>query len=154
MIIISSGDWIITIAPFLKYFPITERKGSRFPPSLWPGGGRYDYLSELIGGRPICAVGAAVGWGAGGGADEKKRQARRRRTREVPESVFVHIGDLAKQKGFGVMESLRQAGIVVSESLGKDLLKAQMRLADKEGAAIALIFGQKEVLKTASSCVI
>ena len=68
--------------------------------------------------------------------------------REKSQRVFfVHIGDLAKQKGFGVMESLRQAGIVVSESLGKDLPKAQMRLADKEGAAIALIFGQKEVFE-------
>ncbi len=111
------------------------------------GGGRYDYLSELIGGRPICAVGAAVGWERVVELMKKNAKpavAGREKSQKV---FFVHIGDLAKQKGFGVMESLRQAGIVVSESLGKDLLKAQMRLADKEGAAIALIFGQKEVFE-------
>jgi histidyl-tRNA synthetase len=46
-----------------------------------------------------------------------------------------------------VIESLRSEGIDVAESLGKESLKAQLRLADKTGALLALIFGQKEALE-------
>ena len=35
----------------------------------------------------------------------------------------------------------------MAESLGKESLKAQLRAADKSGAALALILGQKEVFE-------
>ena len=37
--------------------------------------------------------------------------------------------------------------MAVEETLGRDSLKAQLRTADKEGAPLALIFGQKEVFE-------
>ena len=46
-----------------------------------------------------------------------------------------------------LLEKLRSAGISASEALGRDSLKTQLRLADKEGVKIALIFGQKEIFE-------
>ena len=42
---------------------------------------------------------------------------------------------------------MRSSGISVGEALGRDSLKAQLRLADKEGVRLALIFGQKEIFE-------
>jgi histidyl-tRNA synthetase len=60
---------------------------------------------------------------------------------------FIHIGDMAKKKSLALIEQLRDAGMPVLESLGKDSLAAQLRLANKEGADYALIFGQKEAFE-------
>ena len=57
------------------------------------------------------------------------------------------MGDLSKKKSLGLIELLRHEGISVAESLGKESLKAQLRSADKGGAPLALIFGQKEALE-------
>src|SRR6185312_10404229 len=60
--------------------------------------------------------------------------------------VFLaHAGDLAKKKAFAVLKDLRGKGFLVAESLSKESLKAQLKVADKEGIAIALILGQKEI---------
>jgi histidyl-tRNA synthetase len=44
------------------------------------------------------------------------------------------------------MEEFRKARIPVLESLGRDSLKAQLKLADKAGVKYALILGQREAL--------
>jgi histidyl-tRNA synthetase len=106
-------------------------------------GGRYDYLFEMIGGRPTPGVGSALGL-------ERLIEVMRLRNIELtPKNkakVFLmYIGDLAKKKVLKLVEEFRDKGIHVRESFGKDLLKKQMQLADKDGAALALILGQKEV---------
>jgi histidyl-tRNA synthetase len=55
------------------------------------------------------------------------------------------VGDVAKKKSLMVIEELRENGIAVRESLGKDSLQKQMKLADIEGVEWVLMFGQKEV---------
>jgi len=60
---------------------------------------------------------------------------------------LIHIGNTAKKKSLGLIESLREASIKAEEALGKDSLKAQLRQADKEEATLALIFGQKEAFE-------
>lgn len=108
-------------------------------------GGRYDYLMEMLGGRPTPAVGFAAG---------VERLIQVMKTQEVKLPVksgkkvfFVHVGDLAKKKSLRIIESLRKAGIPVSETLGRESLKAQLKTADKEGFELALILGQKEVFE-------
>ena len=54
---------------------------------------------------------------------------------------------MAKKKSLKIIEELRHANISVTEALSKDSLKAQLKAADKEGAAIALILGQKEIFE-------
>lgn len=106
-------------------------------------GGRYDYLFEMIGGRPTPGVGSALGL-------ERLIEVMRLQGIELmPKGkarVFLmYIGDLAKKKVLKLVEEFRDKGIHVRESFGKDLLKKQMQLADKDSAEFALILGQKEV---------
>ena len=122
----------------------TTEDGQKFDFALG-GGGRYDYLVEMMGGRPAGAVGGAFGL---------------ERVIEVMKSLkvsvnskpkvtvfFVHIGELAKKKSLALIESLREEGIPMIESLGKDSLASQLRSANKENSSFALIYGQKEAFE-------
>lgn len=106
------------------------------------GGGRYDYLIEELGGKPT----AAFGWALG--VERITEVLRHRNLLPTPRSrdkVFlIHIGEMAKKQSLPLIEGLRQARVGVIESLGKESLAAQLRSADKAGAPLALIFGQKE----------
>lgn len=106
-------------------------------------GGRYDYLFEMIGGRPTPGAGVALGI-------ERLIEVMKAKNIELtPKNkarVFLmYIGALAKKKALTLIEEFRVKGIHVRESFGKDLLKKQMQLADKEKTDFALILGQKEV---------
>ena len=107
-------------------------------------GGRYDNLIELVGGRPTPAVGGAMG------LERlisiiKKREAKIPLTAR-PKVFLAQLGELAKKKSFGLMEELRKAGITAAESLGRDSIRSQLKIADRRGAEYTLIVGQKEAL--------
>jgi len=108
------------------------------------GGGRYDTLVKMLGGRdtPACGVAGGV-----------ERIANTLKTREfkplktIEAKIFLaQLGDLAKKKSLKILEEFRRAKIQVSEALSKDSLKTQMRTANKLGIKYVLIFGQKEAL--------
>ncbi|MBI2591298.1 MAG: histidine--tRNA ligase [Candidatus Brennerbacteria bacterium] len=107
-------------------------------------GGRYDYLSEMIGPRLVPAVGGALGM-------ERVIEIIKSESLfifKAPVKIyFITIGEQAKKCGLRVMEELRHAGVKIAESLGKDSLKAQLGAADKMKAKLVLIFGQKEVFE-------
>lgn len=108
-----------------------------------PAGGRYDYLIEMIGGRMTPGVGVAAGI-------ERLIEVMKAQDVKLPQRaakrVFVvHVGELAKKKSLRLIEDLRQAGISVSEALGRESIKAQLKAADKQGVRFALIFGQREI---------
>lgn len=63
-----------------------------------------------------------------------------------PKVFFAQLGELAKKKSFGIIETLRFGGITVRESLGRDSIKSQLKVAERVGAEMALILGQKEAL--------
>ena len=106
-------------------------------------GGRYDYLMETIGGHLTPAVGGAAG------AERIIAVMRAKEIAMPPKQarrVFLaHAGELAKQKAFALLKDLRARGVTVSEALAKESLKAQLKVADKEGIGLALILGQKEI---------
>ncbi len=106
------------------------------------GGGRYDYLIELLGGRNSPAVGCAAG--VERILEVINLQNINLRIKPRTKIFLIHIGELAKKKGLTLIEHLRKAGIDVIESFGKESLQAQLRAADKFGSPLALIFGQKE----------
>ncbi|MCL4437693.1 His/Gly/Thr/Pro-type tRNA ligase C-terminal domain-containing protein, partial [Patescibacteria group bacterium] len=58
---------------------------------------------------------------------------------------FIHIGEVAKKKSLKIIEELRKKKISVFEDLGRESLKAQLKLANKRGISLVLILGQKEV---------
>jgi histidyl-tRNA synthetase len=108
-----------------------------------PGGGRYDYLMEMIGSHATPALGFASGV-------ERLILVMQAKEVAVPprsaKKIFLaHAGTLAKKNAFALREELRKSGLFVAEALSKESLGAQLKVADKEGIGLALILGQKEV---------
>lgn len=109
------------------------------------GGGRYDDLIPMLGGREVTgAAGVAMGV-------ERVIAAMKAKGVEIPKKrqtdiFFCQLGDAARRTGLKVFENFRKAGIGIAEAFGKGSLKAQLEAADKRGSKIALILGQKEVL--------
>jgi len=107
------------------------------------GGGRYDYLMEMIGGHALPALGFALG-------AERLMDVMKAKEIAVPsrpqKRVFLaHAGTMAKKNAFVLREKLLASGIGVAEALSKESLGAQLKTADKEGLSLALILGQKEI---------
>ena len=107
------------------------------------GGGRYDTLIELVGGKPTPACGGALGLERFVGIIRDHGKVPLAPKTKV---FFVQLGDLAKKKTFHLMEELRHAGISMAESLGRDSIRSQLKSADRVWALYALILGQKEAL--------
>jgi histidyl-tRNA synthetase len=136
-----------TLVRGLDYYSRTvfeiEAEGEEASLGSLMGGGRYDYLMEMIGGHVTPALGFAAG-------AERLIAVMKARGTEFPErrgrKVFVaHAGELAKKKAFALVRSLRNQGIGAHEALAKESLSAQLKTADKEGLNLALILGQKEI---------
>lgn len=113
------------------------------------GGGRFDTLVKMLGGRDTPACGAAAGVERIV-ATLKERMKQETAGASPNQKVFLaQLSDLGKRKSLRLFEEFRKAKIQVAESFGKDSLKTQLRLADKIGADYALILGQKEALEDA-----
>lgn len=121
-----------------------ESEGGKTQGSL-AGGGRYDNLVKILGGKDAPGCGAACGI---------DRVVNLMQTKAIklpqpppPEIYLAQLGGLAKRKSLKLIEEFRKAKIQVAESLGRDSLKAQFKMADRLGAKYALILGQKEALE-------
>lgn len=109
------------------------------------GGGRFDYLAEILKVGKLSAVGSSLGM-------DRIFLVLKETDRLIPmksqAKVFIiHMGDEAKKRGLSLIEEFRRANIKVSESFGRESLKAQLRIADKEKVQYALILGQREVFE-------
>ena len=109
------------------------------------GGGRYDYLSEILGGRMIPAVGVAIGLERV--VEVIKNSEFKIQPKVRPKVFFAAVGDTAKKKSLQFLQKLRGAGIVTVEAVGKKSLRAQLKTADKSGAPLTVLLGQKEVFE-------
>jgi histidyl-tRNA synthetase len=108
------------------------------------GGGRYDGLIKTLGGKPTPAVGVS-------GGIERIITAMKDKDIKVARKdkyqVFLaQLGGLAKRRSLKLIEEFRKAKIPILESLGRDSLRAQLKIADKEGIKYTLLLGQKEAL--------
>jgi histidyl-tRNA synthetase len=109
------------------------------------GGGRYDLLVELLGGKPTPAIGFS-------GGVERAVQLMRDLELPVPEmnSIDVYVaqmGDAARKKAFRLISELRNDGIGTVWEPERESLKAQLGAANERfGARFAAIIGQKEVI--------
>ena len=125
-------------------FEIFEKKEEERQVAL-AGGGRYDTLVRLLGGKDIPAMGAAAG---------VERIVNLMKTRGMkfpapakPRIFLTQLRKLAKRKSLKLFEEFRVAKLPLAESFGRDSLKVQLRLADKLGVDYVLIIGQKEALE-------
>lgn len=108
------------------------------------GGGRYDALSKLLGGKPIQACGGAAGIERIIAAMKEKKI--KFSEPPAPKIFLAQLGVLAKRKSLKLLEDFRKQRIQICESFGRDSLKAQLSRANKIGASYTLILGQKEAL--------
>ncbi len=111
------------------------------------GGGRYDYLGEMIGAKrgSLAAVGSSLG--VERLIETAKAQGIGGVSRTKAKVFLVQIGKPAKKKSLCLIEAFREAGIKVLESLGRESLKSQLKVADREEVEMALILGQREVFE-------
>ena len=109
------------------------------------GGGRYDKLVKFLGGKDTPACGLSTGIERI--VDLMKKQDIKFEKPNEIEVFLAQLGDLAKRKSLSLLEEFRKANIKVSESFGRDSLKAQLSRANKVGAKFTLIVGQKEALE-------
>ena len=107
-------------------------------------GGRYDTLVKVLGGKETPGCGGAAGMER----IIEVMKAKSPMSQKSPQAkVFLaQLGNIAKRKSLKLFEEFYQAKIPVSESFGRDSLKAQLRIADKLGVKFVLILGQKEAL--------
>jgi histidyl-tRNA synthetase len=110
------------------------------------GGGRYDPLVEIFGGKPTPACGFAIGV-------ERILELMKVNGDFLPlnhcDVYILHQGEDAQLQAFVLSERIRDAGLDVvlhcasSNSAGS--FKSQMKRADASGAAFAVIIGKDEI---------
>jgi histidyl-tRNA synthetase len=107
------------------------------------GGGRYDGLSEMIGGPALPSVGWALGVDRTVLALEAEGI-----TLDLPPttSVFaVPLGEEARRILFGIVTDLRRAGVAADFSYGSKGLKGAMKSANRSGARFTLVAGERDL---------
>jgi histidyl-tRNA synthetase len=107
-------------------------------------GGRYDGLVEQIGGRPVPAVGWAMGLERTVALMEQAGVAA---PATAPHVYLVAVGAEAERAGVVLAERLRDAvpALRLTVHCGGGGFKAQLKAADRSGALAALILGENEV---------
>lgn len=107
------------------------------------GGGRYDGLVEVSGGKPTPAVGFAVGF-------ERIMLALAScgHPLEIPQPSCVYVAYTdapQRQAVFDATLALRRAGIRAEADYQGRSLKSQFKQADKLGASLCVIIGEDEL---------
>ncbi|MGH3278385.1 MAG: histidine--tRNA ligase [Trebonia sp.] len=113
------------------------------------GGGRYDGLSEDIGGPSLPGIGFAVGLDRIVLAIESERGEAAQGTATGCQVFGVPLGDPAHSDGahadvLSLITKLRRAGIRADLTFGSRGLKGAMKAADRSGARYAVIIGAEE----------
>ena len=142
-------SWVIepTLVRGLDYY---NRTAFEFvSPGLSPqqatlfGGGRYDGLAEVLGGPHVPGVGFGMGL-------ERVLMAIEEEGLRPPEepglTVFVvGVGDAGRARALELVRELRAAGVAADTAFEDRPLKAQLKMADRAGAAYAAIVGEREL---------
>ncbi len=118
---------------------VTDRLGAQ---GTVCGGGRYDGLIELLGGKTAPAVGFAIGlerllalW-----LEDRKAQPN-----DECDVYFVHGDAQSARVAAGLAESARDLGVRCVVHPGSGSFKSQFKKADASGARLAVILGESEL---------
>lgn len=107
------------------------------------GGGRYDGLVEQMGGKPTPGLGFGLGM-------ERLMLVLQAQGIELPgdppcEVFIASMGKEASCRAFVLAEQLHRCGVAASCEVCGRSLKAQMKYANKIGAAFTLVLGEEEL---------
>ncbi len=100
------------------------------------GGGRYDGLAELLGGRRVPGVGFALGLDRIVLTVESEEEKK-------PLDLFVVVAGERYLEAVRFVSDLRRRGLRVDMDVEGRSVKAQFRAADRRGAAGALVVGDE-----------
>jgi len=106
-------------------------------------GGRISRAGEMLWGKKLDAVSGSILLQSVEWLLREKGMRERSGRRRI---FMAHLGDLAKRKSLSLLEILRAHGVEVHESLGRDSIKSQLKIAERLIAEIAIILGQKEAI--------
>jgi histidyl-tRNA synthetase len=106
------------------------------------GGGRYDGLIEVLGGKHTPAIGFAIGLER---LLELYLEVNQPDDTADLDVYVVHQGEGTARRAFTLAEELRDAGFAVVLHAGGGGFKSQMKRADVSGAAVAVILGENEL---------
>ena len=101
------------------------------------GGGRYDGLSEMLGGPPV----AGVGWAAG---VERLSMLVGEQEPATPPVAILPMDEDGESEAHRLAEMLRDSGVAVDLSAGGAIGK-RLKKADRAGARLAVILGSDEL---------
>jgi histidyl-tRNA synthetase len=124
---------------------VTDRIGAQ---GTVCGGGRYDGLFEMLGGKPTPAIGFGIGFER---LLDLWQQAVPFTAPPECDVYIVHQGEAAQRLAAIVGEQLRAAGLAVIVHAGTASFKAQFKRADASGALHAVILGPDEVANKSAS---
>ena len=107
------------------------------------GGGRYDGLSEDLGGPSL----PSVGWALGVDRTILAMQAENIELAGAARlDVFaVPLGDAARAILFELVTRLRRLGLAADFAYGNKGIKGAMKAADRSGARYALVLGERDI---------
>jgi histidyl-tRNA synthetase len=134
-----------TLVRGLDYYTRTAfeyyRPGAEGQQAALGGGGRYDGLVELLGGKPTPGIGFALGLDrvvlalAGERMETNQEPA--------PLAVIVGAGPGETVERLRVATAMRAAGLAVRADLGRRKLGRQLEGAARDGAHFAVILGDE-----------
>ncbi|MGB6105368.1 MAG: histidine--tRNA ligase [Pusillimonas sp.] len=124
---------------------VTDRLGAQ---GTVCGGGRYDGLIELLGGKSAPAVGFAIG--------VERLLDLCSQSGDAPTSAecqvyVIHQGAQAQRQAAQLAEKMRDAGLRVIVHAGSAGFKSQFKRADASGARLAVILGDDEIASGSAS---
>lgn len=107
------------------------------------GGGRYNGLTEELGGPDVPGVGFGMGI-------ERLLMALEAENIKLPieeeiDCFVVALGDEAEKKAVGIVHEMRKQGIRVDKDYQKRKMRAQFKAADRLQAPYVLIIGDQEL---------
>ncbi|MEV6160813.1 histidine--tRNA ligase [Streptomyces sp. NPDC052052] len=107
------------------------------------GGGRYDGLSEMIGGPSL----PSVGWALGVDRTVLALEAEGiELALPATTSVFaVPLGEEARRVLFGIVTELRRSGVAADFAYGNRGLKGAMKSANRSGARFTIVAGERDL---------
>lgn len=112
--------------------------------NVFSGGGRYDGLVRELGGRDTPGIGAGVGIERV--IEQVKAESIELSITDAPQLFVAHLGEQAKVQALELLRELQKAEIPFAQSLDRDGMQAQLKMADRLGVPWALIIGHKEVI--------
>jgi len=122
-------------------FPVSNEKGEKVVFGSVASGGRYDDLVARFTGQTVPAAGVSIG------VSRLLSVLRARQSAQPNANRLICVLVMDKEEApesFRMARELREAGLRAEAYTGAGGMKAQLKYADKRGAAIAVIAGSDE----------